>query len=206
MSQTMGTTEDPCHANSKLDPTKPERVMVILGSTRAGRLCPTIGKWVIDIARSCTSLDFETIDLRDWHLPTDDEPGIPALGKYEKDHTRAWSRKISSAAAIVIVTPQYNWGYPAPLKNALDHLYREWNDKSLVIVSYGGHGGNKCAAQLRQVADGLHMRTVKTMPAIDLTDEIIKGGPVDPVRDFANHVEAIRQAIGELEAQMQQAL
>ncbi len=76
---------------------------------------------------------------------------------------------MSSAAAIVIVTPQYNWGYPAPLKNALDHLYQKWTGKPLVIVTYGGHGGNKCAAQLRQVAAGLHMRPVATMPGIKRT-------------------------------------
>jgi NAD(P)H-dependent FMN reductase len=178
-------------------------VLVILGSTRAGRICPTIAAWVIGIARASTNLDYEVVDLLDWHLPTHDEPGIPALGGYMHDHTQAWSRKVAGAAAVVFVTPQYNWGYPAPLKNAIDHLYKEWTGKSLVIVSYGGHGGNKCAAQLRQVAEGLHMRTVRTMPAIELTDDMIKNASVDPDKDFSLHVDAVRRAFAELVAQIQ---
>ena len=71
------------------------------------------------------------------------------------------------------VSPQYNWGYPAALKNALDHVYKEWNGKPLVIVTYGGHGGDKCAAQLRQVAGGLKLRAVDTMPAVTVSNEAI---------------------------------
>jgi NAD(P)H-dependent FMN reductase len=177
-------------------------VLVILGSTRAGRICPTIANWVIGVARSCTALEYELVDLLDWPLPFEDEPGIPALGSYLHEHTRAWSRKVASAAAIVFVTPQYNWGYPAPLKNAIDHLYQEWTGKSLVIISYGGHGGNKCAAQLRQVAEGLHMRTVSTAPAIELSDDMIRNAAVDPDRDFPAHLDSVRQAFVELVAQM----
>jgi NAD(P)H-dependent FMN reductase len=178
-------------------------VLVILGSIRAGRLCPTIAAWIIGIARASTNLDYEVVDLLDWNLPADDEPGIPALGVYGQEHTRAWSRKVAGAAAVVIVTPQYNWGYPAPLKNALDHLYQEWSGKPLVIVSYGRRGGNKCAAQLVQIAEGLHMRTVPTMPGIKLTDTMLRGGSLDPDSDFATHVDTIRQAFAELADQMQ---
>jgi len=182
---------------------KSSGVLVILGSTRAGRLCPTIGAWVAGIGRSCSPHDFDIIDLRDWHLPWDDEPGIPALGDYEKEHTKAWSEKVAGAAAIVIVTPQYNWGYPAPLKNALDHLYREWKNKPLVIISYGGHGGGKCAAQLLQVAGALHMRPVATMPAIELSDAMIRGGAaVDPHKDFSVHLDTVREAFSQLTALM----
>jgi NAD(P)H-dependent FMN reductase len=173
-------------------------ILIILGSTRAGRHCPTIAAWVMAIAREATTFDYEVVDLRDWNLPSDDEPGIPALGNYAQEHTRAWSRKVASAGAIVIVTPQYNWGYPAPLKNAMDHLHREWKDKPLVIVSYGGHSGSKCAAQLRQIADALDMRTMPTMPGIKLTDAMIKGATLDPQNDFAVHAEVVRQAFAEL--------
>jgi len=189
------------HASTRI-PNVDSAVLVILGSTRAGRLCPTIAAWVLGIARASTKLDYEVVDLVDWHLPADDEPGIPALGVYAQKHTQAWSRKVAAAAAIVLVTPQYNWGYPAPLKNALDHLHREWAGKPLVIVSYGGHGGGKCAAQLRQIAEGLHMQMIPTMPAITLTDAMIMGAPLDPDTDFRVHVEAIRQAFAELAAQI----
>jgi NAD(P)H-dependent FMN reductase len=175
---------------------------VVLGSTRAGRLCPKIAAWVISVAEESADLNFEVADLADWPLPMNDEPGIPALGGYQQAHTRAWSDKVASADAVMFVTPQYNWGYPAPLKNAIDHLYREWSGKSVVIVSYGGHGGSKCAAQLRQVTEGLKMRPVATMPGIVLTDAMILSGQIDPATDFRRHGEAVRQAVGELVDQL----
>lgn len=169
-----------------------------MGSTRAGRLCPKIASWVIKIAQASTVLNYEPTDLLDWKLPMNDEPGIPALGHYTQDHTRAWSDKVASAHAIIFVTPQYNWGYPAPLKNAIDHLYREWAGKPVVIITYGGHGGGKCAAQLRQVTEGLKMRPVATMPGITLTDDMMMGGHLDPETDFQANAEAVRQSIAEL--------
>jgi NAD(P)H-dependent FMN reductase len=173
-------------------------VQVILGSVRAGRLCPGLATWVIDIGRASTGLHYELVDLADWPLPMDDEPGIPALGGYAREHTRAWSRKIARADAFVFVTPQYNWGYPAVLKNAIDHLHGEWAGKPVAIVSYGGHGGGTCAAQLKQVVEGLKMRPVPTMPGITLTHDMIKGGRVEPETDFGAHAETIRQALAEL--------
>lgn len=174
-----------------------------MGSTRVHRLCPKIASWVVGVARASTSLNYELVDLADWPLPMNDEPGVPALGVFIRDHTRAWSRKIDGADAFVFVTPQYNWGYPAPLKNAIDHLYKEWSGKPVVIVSYGGHGGGKCAAQLRQVVEGTNMRPVATMPAIMLTREMIAGGPVDPEKDFQPHSEAIRRSLAELVLQLE---
>jgi NAD(P)H-dependent FMN reductase len=173
-------------------------VLVVMGSTRAGRLCPKIAAWVISVARDATDLTFELADLVDWPLPMTDEPGIPALGGYRQAHTCAWSDKVTGADAIMFVTPQYNWGYPAPLKNAIDHLYKEWTGKPVAIVTYGGHGGGKCAAQLRQVTEGLKMRPVPTMPGLELTDEMILSGDLDPATDFRAHEVAVRQAAEEL--------
>jgi NAD(P)H-dependent FMN reductase len=173
-------------------------VLVVMGSTRAGRLCPKIAAWVISVAESAADLTYELVDLVDWPLPMTDEPGIPALGAYQQAHTRGWSGKVAGADAIVFVTPQYNWGYPAALKNAIDHLYKEWTAKPVMIVTYGGHGGGKCAAQLRQVTEGLKMRPVATMPGLALTDEMILGGDLDPATDFRAHEAAVRQAAEEL--------
>lgn len=177
-----------------------------MGSVRAGRVCPTITSWVVGIGRASTSLEYELVDLADWPLPLSDEPAIPALGSYAQEHTQAWSRKVAAASGFVFVTPQYNWGYPAVLKNALDHLYKEWTGKPLMIVSYGGHGGGKAAAQLRQVAEGLKMRPVTTMPALTLARETIEnGGPVVPETDFKAGVESVRRAFGELDALLEPA-
>jgi NAD(P)H-dependent FMN reductase len=179
-------------------------VLVVMGSMRAGRRCPQMASWVLGIAEASSNLKYELLDLADWPLPMDDEPGIPATGgDYAHEHTRAWSGKVAGANAFVFVTPQYNWGYPAPLKNAIDHLYREWQGKPVVIVTYGGHGGDKCAAQLRQVVEAVKMRPIATMPGIRLTRAMIEGGPVDPAKDFEAEAELIRQAIRELSAELE---
>jgi NAD(P)H-dependent FMN reductase len=173
-----------------------------MGSVRAGRLNPQIAAWVIEIAKSVSDLNYELIDLAEWPLPMHDEPGIPQTRVYNQPHTISWSEKIAAADAFLFVTPQYNWGYPAPLKNAIDHLYHEWKGKPAVIVTYGGHGGGKCAAQLLQVIEAIGMRTVPTMPAITLTREMVMGGPCNPENDFQPHAASVRQAIAELSAEL----
>jgi NAD(P)H-dependent FMN reductase len=182
------------------------QVFVIVGSVRAQRLCPRISAWVAHRGRARTNLPIEVVDLADWPLPMNDEPGIPALGSYVSDRTLAWSAKIGSADGFVLVAPQYNWGYPAGLKNALDHLYREWNGKAAMIISYGGHGGGKCASQLRQVVEGgLKMRVAPTMPGLELSDDIMRNGEVDPVQQFAAHASSVDRAFDELAALLTQA-
>ncbi|NII09529.1 NADPH-dependent FMN reductase [Oleiagrimonas sp. C23AA] len=179
-------------------PTGP--VLLIMGSTRAARLCPAITQWVGELGQAHTGLDYETIDLAQWPLPMDDEPGVPAAGLYTQPHTRAWSAKVQHAAAVVLVTPQYNWGYPAILKNAIDHLYAEWRDKPALIISYGGHGGAKCAAQLRQVAGAVKMHVLECAPALTLPDAVIRNGAaLDVPLDFASHACDVSAALRALE-------
>jgi NAD(P)H-dependent FMN reductase len=173
-------------------------VLIIMGSVRAGRRCPKIAEWVKSVAETSSELSYELVDLLDWPLPMDDEASIPAQGGYEQSHTLAWGRKVAAAAGFIFVTPQYNWGYPAALKNAIDHLYKEWEGKPVVIVSYGGHGGGKCAVQLRQVVEGMHMKPVATMPGITLTREMIGGGSVNPAADFKDAEQTVRTAMQEL--------
>ncbi len=109
------------------------------------------------------------------------------------------TRGVAEATAYIFVTPQYNWGYPAALKNALDHLYREWATKPAMIVSYGFHGGGKCAAQLREVLEGLHMRPTATMPALTLPSELKHGAPADIAFDaFTSAIPSVEQAFAEL--------
>lgn len=155
------------------------KVHVICGSVRRERICPEIAGWVMAQLPAGVGLALERVDLADWPLPMDDEPGVPARDPYVREHTLAWSRKVAEAAAYVFVTPQYNWGYPAALKNALDHLYGEWAGKPAMIVSYGFHGGGKCAAQLREVLEGLRMRPVATMPALTLPADMKLGARLD---------------------------
>lgn len=178
------------------------KILVIAGSTRARRICPAVAAWVAQIGQQSIPAAFEVVDLKHWPLPMDDEPGIPAAGHYAFAHTQAWARKISEGDAFVFVTAQYNWGYPAPLKNALDHLHKEWSGKPAMIVTYGGHGGNKCAAQLRQVLDGLDMLPVATMPGFKLSRQHIEAntGVIDPASEFAGHLDILQRAFAELAA------
>jgi NAD(P)H-dependent FMN reductase len=176
------------------------KVLVIIGSVRPQRICPQVAQWVAQVGREATPHDFEVVDLKDWPLPMDDEPEMPQRGGYANAHTRAWSGKVAQAEAMVFVTPQYNWGYPAPLKNALDHLYQEWAGKPAMIVTYGGHGGGRCAEQLRQVLEGLRMKPVATAPGFRLAREHIEAnaGAVEPAVEFAEHLGTLRQAFSEL--------
>ena len=105
------------------------------------------------------------------------------------------------ADAVVFVTPQYNWGYPASLKNAVDHLHGEWAGKPAMIVSYGSRGGGLCAGQLRQVLQGLDMRTVETMPGLKLGRERIEAnaGHIAPAEAFVDQLDELRQAFAQLE-------
>ncbi len=148
-----------------------KRIAVVIGSTRPTRICPGIAAWVRDAAQEGSQLRYELIDLAEIDLPFLDEPLKAALHEYEHEHTRAWSRTVSACDGFVFVSPQYNWGYPAPLKNALDFLYREWQDKPATTVTYGTRGGNRAAAQLHGVLEGLHMRPLEDRLEIVITDE-----------------------------------
>jgi NAD(P)H-dependent FMN reductase len=177
-----------------------QKLYVICSSVRPTRIGHDIAQWVMNALPAESGIELELINLADWPLPMDDEPGVPARDLYVHAHTRAWSEKISQAAGYIFVTPQYNWGYPAALKNALDHLYKEWAGKPAMIVSYGFHGGDKCAAQLRVVLQGLHMRTVATMPALTLPRAMEQpGAQLDLAADsFAPVLVAARQGFAEM--------
>jgi len=182
----------------------PARVLLILGSVRAQRICPAVADCVAQLMQDgYPHLALRIADLAHWPLPLDDEPSMPALNRYASAHTRAWSEEVQAADACIFVTPQYNWGYPAALKNAIDHLYREWHDKPALIITYGGHGGGKCAAQLAQVLAAVKMRVVATMPGIVLHETVIRAGAAfDAERDFAPHAASVAQALDVLHAML----
>src|SRR5687768_6492951 len=132
-----------------------ERTMIktgiIIGSTRPGRVCEAVARWAYDIAQKREDAEFEVVDIIEFNLPLLDEPVPPSMGQYSKPHTKAWAAKIDSFDAYVFVTPEYNHGPSGALKNALDFLYREWNNKAAGFVSYGSAGGARAVEQLRLV-------------------------------------------------------
>jgi NAD(P)H-dependent FMN reductase len=181
-----------------------ERIAVVIGSTRPTRICPGIAAWVKDTAQQGSPLTYELIDLAEIDLPFLDEPLKAALGEYEHEHTRAWSELVSAYSGFVFVFPQYNWGYPAPLKNALDFLYHEWHDRPATTVTYGTRGGNKGAQQLHGVLEGLHMR-----PLEDRIEIVITDGDVDEdwqLRDIDATLRPYLKQVRQLDAQLLDAL
>jgi NAD(P)H-dependent FMN reductase len=144
-------------------------VAIIVGSTRPGRNSEAVAHWLYDIAKRRTDATFELVDLRDFNLPLLDEPLPPAVGQYSQSHTKAWAAKIAEFDAFVFVTPEYNHGIPAALKNAIDFLFREWNHKAAGFVSYGGHAnGSRAVEQLRLVLAEVHVAGVRAQVLLSL--------------------------------------
>jgi NAD(P)H-dependent FMN reductase len=134
------------------------KLHVILASTRPGRAGEPIADWFVARAREHGVFDVELVDLADVALPLLDEPNHPRLRRYEHQHTKDWSATINAADAVVMVTPEYNYGYPAALKNAIDYLHFEWQHKPVAFVSYGGvAAGTRAVQQLKQVVTTLKM-------------------------------------------------
>jgi NAD(P)H-dependent FMN reductase len=148
------------------------RIAIIIGSTRPRRRATMVAAWVRDVARRHTDrADFEVVDIADYGLPLLDEEVPAAIGEYAGEHTRRWARVIAGFDGFVFVTPEYNHSVPAALKNAIDYLFAEWNNKAMGVVSYGSVGGARAAEQLRLIAGELQMADVRQQVALSLMTE-----------------------------------
>jgi NAD(P)H-dependent FMN reductase len=131
---------------------------IIVASTRPGRAGLAISQWFAARAKDHGGFDVTVVDLAELRLPLLDEPHHPRLRRYTKQHTKDWSAIVEAADAVVIVTPEYNYGYPASVKNAIDYLHHEWGYKPVGFVSYGGvAAGTRAVQQLKQVVTTLRM-------------------------------------------------
>lgn len=144
------------------------KVAIIIGSTRPGRKADTVADWVLNIAARRDDASFEIVDIADFDLPLLDEPMPPSMGQYSQPHTKAWAARIADFDAFVFVTPEYNHSMSGSLKNAIDFLYREWNDKAAGFVSYGSVGGARAVEQLRLVMGELKIADVRAQCALSL--------------------------------------
>ena len=147
------------------------RIGIILGSTRPNRNGEQVANWVYDVASRRDDAEFELVDLRDYPLPHLDEPLPPSMGQYQNDHTKQWADKIASFDGFVFVTPEYNHSTSGVLKNAIDYLFAEWNNKAAGFVSYGAVGGARAAEHLRLIAGELQMADVRQQVALSLITE-----------------------------------
>lgn len=182
------------------------KVLIVLGSARPVRNTPTIARIVKNIADSAQpKVDFELVDLKEWPIPYDAEESIPKLGSYSSKEVQAWSEKVDSADGFVMVTPQYNSGYPGVLKHALDVLYKEYTNKPVTIVTFGSHGGSMCNEQLRQVLGrGFRMQVTETCPALCVEHSFTLTHKLDDEEKFAAGItgevtKAINELVGKLE-------
>lgn len=145
------------------------KIGIILGSTRPGRNGEQIATWVLAQAQQRGDAQYELVDLLDYNLPHLDEAMPPAMGQYSQDHTKAWAAKIDSLDGFVFVTPEYNHSTSGALKNAIDFLYREWNNKAAGFVSYGSSSpGIRAVEHLRVIVAELQIADVRAQLGLSL--------------------------------------
>jgi NAD(P)H-dependent FMN reductase len=144
------------------------RIAIIVGSTRPGRKAEAVARWVHEIAARRGDAEYEVVDIATFELPLLDEPVPPSAGKYSKPHTIAWAQRIAPFDGFVFVTPEYNHGPSAALKNAIDFLFKEWNDKAAGFVSYGSAGGVRAVEQLRLVMGEIKIADVRQQVILSL--------------------------------------
>jgi NAD(P)H-dependent FMN reductase len=144
------------------------KIGIVMGSTRPGRKAEAVAKWIHGIAAKRFYADYELVDILAFNLPLLDEPVPPTLNQYSKPHTKAWAAKIATYDAFVFVTPEYNHGPSAALKNAIDYLYAEWNNKAAGFVGYGSAGGARAVEQLRLVLSEVQIAHVRNQVMLSL--------------------------------------
>lgn len=169
------------------------RVKIILGSTRPNRFSEHAGRWIFEEAKKAPEIEAEILDLRDYPMPLFNEAVSPSFkqGDYADKSVQKWTKKIKEADGFIIVTPEYNHGYGAVLKNAIDYVYKEWNNKPVGFVAYGGVGGARAVEQLRTVAVELQMAPIRNALHISapwtLRDDTgnLKPGALDAYKEAA---------------------
>ena len=171
-------------------------LLVIIASTRPGRLGLSIANWVISEIENYGGFEVDVADLALMDLPMLDEPNHPYHRKYTKAHTIAWSRRVDAADAILIVTPEYNYGMPGSLKNAMDFLFHEWNYKPVAFISYGGMSGGMRSVQMaKQVVTTLKMVPLSEAVNIHMVPKYIHDGQFVPDE---THEAGLKKVLGEL--------
>ncbi|MCS5719608.1 NAD(P)H-dependent oxidoreductase [Herbiconiux sp. CPCC 205763] len=143
-------------------------IAIIIGSTRPGRKGEEIARWVQEAASGRPGVTYDIIDLAEFPLPLLDEAMPPAMGQYANPHTKEWAAEIAKHDGYIFVTPEYNHSTSGALKNAIDYLYAEWNNKAAGFVSYGSVGGTRAVEHLRLIAAELQMATVRSQVALSL--------------------------------------
>lgn len=171
------------------------KIGIILGSTRPQRNGEAVARWTYEKAHRRRDAEFELIDIADYRLPLLDEPIPPSMGQYRQPHTKQWAEKIASLDAFVFVTPEYNHGMSGALKNALDFLYAEWNNKVAGFVSYGSAGGVRSVEQLRLVMAELQIADVQAQVMFSLYSDFENYSVFKPAASHETSLETMLDQI-----------
>jgi NAD(P)H-dependent FMN reductase len=172
-------------------------LQIIIASTRPGRVGLPVGRWFEADARAHGAFEIDVVDLAELGLPLMNEPNHPRLRQYTHGHTREWSARVEAADAFVFVMPEYNYGFTAPLKNAIDYLHHEWHSKPVGFVSYGGvAAGTRAVQMVKQVVTALKMTPLFEAVSIPFVAQFID----DEGELHANDVmqQAVRAMLDEL--------
>jgi len=173
------------------------KIAIILGTTRPGRNGEAVAQWVLEQASARTAAEYELIDLAEFPLPMLDEAIPPSAGQYTGEHTIAWAERIASFDGFVFVTPEYNHSIPAVLKNALDYVYGEWNNKAAAFVGYGSVGGARAVEHLRGIASELQLAHVRQTLTFSLFTDFEKFSTFAPGQQ---HLDAATTLFDQLES------
>ncbi len=166
------------------------KVAIIIGSTRPNRVGGIVGDWVEDVARKRDDAEFTLIDLLEVNLPLFDESLPPLAGQYHHQHTKDWAATVARFDAFLFVTGEYNHSIPAALKNAIDFVHAEWNNKAAGFIGYGADSGIRAVEQLRNVMAELQVATVREQVKLELVHglrELLRLPPDRPPRGIAEH-------------------
>src|SRR3954464_8437179 len=171
------------------------KIAIVTGSTRPGRNNEAVARWVHGLAKTRKDAEFELVDIADYNLPLLDEPVPPSMGQYSHEHTKKWAAKIASFDAYVFVTPEYNHSICGALKNAIDFLFAEWNNKAAGFVGYGSAGGARAVEHLRLVMAEVQVATVRNQVALSLFTDFENYTDFKPA---PHHEKSLNQMLDQL--------
>jgi NAD(P)H-dependent FMN reductase len=171
------------------------KIAIIVGSTRPGRKAEGIAQWVHGIASTRSDASFDIVDIADFDLPLLDEPVPPAMGQYQHAHTQRWAEAIAAYDGFVFVTPEYNHSLSGALKNAIDYVYAEWNNKAAGFVSYGTSNGARAVEHLRGIMGELQVADVRAHVGLSLLTDFENWSVFKPT-DY--HVASVTTMLDQL--------
>lgn len=168
------------------------KIAILVGSTRPGRKGTQVGEWVKEQVSGRDDAEFELVQLADFDLPLLSEPTVPGAANrnYETPQTRVWSEAVDGYDGFVWVTPEYNHGVPAAMKNGFDVLYPEWAHKGVGFVGYGSEGGVRAVEQWRNILANAQMHAVRAQLSLSTFDDF-KDGELKPRDRRPNELKTV---------------